>query len=42
MLDNFNIYPTVYEQELLAQEAAQRNMSVQEFILFIIRRAIYK
>lgn len=42
MLNDINIYPTIHEQELLAQKAAQHNMSVQEFILFTIRIAIYE
>lgn len=40
MLNNVNIYPTLQEQELLAQKAAQYNLSVSEFILFVLRRAI--
>ena len=40
MLNNVDIYPTLQEQELLAQKAAQYNLSVSEFILLILRRAI--
>ena len=40
MLNNVDIYPTLQEQELLAQKAAQYNLSVSEFILLVLRRAI--
>lgn len=40
MLDDFNLYPTFMEQELLAEKAAQYNMSVNEFIIYILRRAL--
>ena len=40
MLNNIDIYPTTYEQQLIAKKAAQNNMSVHEFILFIIRSAL--
>lgn len=40
MLDDFNLYPTLIEQDLLAKKAAQYNMSVNEFIIYILRRAL--
>ena len=40
MLDDFNLYPTFMEQEMLKEKAAQYNMSVNEFIIYILRRAL--
>lgn len=40
MLNNVDLYPTLHEQKLLKQKAAQHNMSVTEFIAAVIRKAI--
>lgn len=40
MLDDFNFPLTLTEQELLAEKAAQYYMSVNEFIIHILRRAL--
>ncbi|MGM8899470.1 MULTISPECIES: hypothetical protein [unclassified Psychrobacter] len=40
MLNNIDLYPTLHEQKLLQQKAAQHNMSVTEFIAAVIRKAI--
>jgi len=40
MINNVNLYPTIKEQKLLKQKAAQNNMTVEEFIALVIRKAI--
>lgn len=40
MLNDINLYPTLIEQEMLKEKAAQLNMNVSEFIIYIIHRAL--
>lgn len=40
MLNDINLYPTLIEQEMLKEKAAQYNMSVNEFIIHILRKAL--
>ena len=40
MLNNVDLYPTLYEQELLQKKASQHDMSIAEYVAAIIRKAI--
>lgn len=40
MLNDINIYPTLEEQKLLQERAAQHNMYLAEFITYIIRKEL--
>lgn len=40
MLNDINIYPTLEEQMLLKERAAQHNMYLEEFITYIIRKEL--